>query len=75
LEKKVELANKEKESVVSDKSSTTSSPAQKENSVNNEDKSKSRLPINPVVAYRVEAAIVSYLHSQIKYILPFKIHA
>jgi hypothetical protein len=75
LEKKAELANKEKESVVSDKSSTASSPAQKENSVNNEAKSKSRLPINPVVAYRVAAVVASYLHSQIKYILPFKIHA
>jgi hypothetical protein len=75
LEKKAEPANKAKESVISDKSSTTSSPAQKENSVNNEAKSKRRIPINPVVSYRVVATVASYLHSQIKYILPFKIHA
>lgn len=72
LEKKAEAANKAKESVISDKSSTTYSPGQKENSISSEANSKSGLPINPVVAYRVAATAASYLHSQTKYILPFK---
>lgn len=72
LEKKAEVANKAKESMISDKSSTTSSPGLKENSVSGKAKSKSGLPINPAVAYRVAATAASYLHSQTRYILPFK---
>ncbi|GLJ09047.1 hypothetical protein SUGI_0100740 [Cryptomeria japonica] len=70
LEKKMEAAKKVKELAANDMSLVTSSG--KNNSHGSEAKSKRRLTVSPAVAYEIAAAAASYLHSQTKYLLPFK---
>eukprot|EP01018_Ginkgo_biloba_P027437 Gb_40072 [translate_table: standard] len=73
LDKKAEAASKASDSITVDKSSSTCTSSRKnEDSHRSEDRSKRRLPVNPAVAYEIAAAAASYLHSQTKYILPFK---
>lgn len=72
LHEKAEASAKVGESIKNDESSSTTVSGGKGGECNVKDDPNHRFSASPTVAYEMAASAASYLHSQTKYILPFK---